>query len=278
MDMAATVKEKRGTKKKAKAAPATDAPAPATEYILGLRTCGPNGESHNGFRWPESGVVECQDWSPAKKCGNGLHFLPWGQGDWSLLSNLPDAKWQVVRVNAADAVDIDGAKSKCSKCEVIYSGNMGKAMALVMCDRDALQRIMKAGDGATASDKTNSRLAASGDSSSLAASGDSSSLAASGDSSSLAASGYSSRLAAWGDCSRLAASGDYSSLAASGSKSIAASTGYNSRAKAGADGCIALAWWDEPAKRPRMAVGYVGEGIDADKWYVVKDGKMVEEA
>src|SRR3990167_1935804 len=112
-----------------------------------------------------------------------------------------------------------------------------------------------------------------------AASGNSSTLAASGNSSTLAASGYSSKLAASGDYSKLAASGNYSTLAASGYSSTLAASGYSStlaasgyvsRAKAGPDGAIALAYHD--GKRPRFAVGYVGEdGIKAGTWYEARD-------
>ncbi len=139
-----------------------------------------------------------------------------------------------------------------------------------------------------------SQLAASGYSSQLAASGDYSQLAASGYYSKLAASGYSSQLTASGDYSQLAASGDYSQLAASGYYSQLAASGYSSKlaasgdssiavaaapnckAKAGKNGCIALAYWVNEEKRFRMAVGYVGEnGIEADTWYRVDNGELV---
>jgi len=122
-----------------------------------------------------------------------------------------------------------------------------------------------------------SKLAASGDFSNLAASGDFSNLAASGESSNLAASGYSSKLAASGDFSNLAASGGSSNLAASGKKSIAMAANTKCTAKAGEDGAIALAWWNNEEKRYRIAVGYVGEnGIKADVWYYVENGKLAE--
>ena len=44
---------------------------------------------------------------------------------------------------------------------------------------------------------------------------------------------------------------------------------YSSRAKAGPNGAIALAWHD--GTRPRIAVGYVGEGLEADTWYRLDD-------
>jgi hypothetical protein len=38
---------------------------------------------------------------------------------------------------------------------------------------------------------------------------------------------------------------------------------------------VVIAWWD--GKRPRVAVGYVGEdGIKQDTWYGVENGKLVE--
>ena len=122
-----------------------------------------------------------------------------------------------------------------------------------------------------------SQLAASGDYSRLAASGHYSQLAASGDYSQLAASGYRSQLAASGYRSQLAASGDDPQLAASGYRSQLAASGddslvmgaYNSSAKAGPNGAIALAWHD--GTRPRIAVGYVGEGLEADTWYRLDD-------
>ena len=120
-----------------------------------------------------------------------------------------------------------------------------------------------------------SNLAASGAASNLAASGAYSNLAASGAYSNLAASGYASKLSASGYASNLAASGYASKLSASGYASINMAAGYNSKAKAGIDGAIALVWYD--GKRPRIAVGYVGEdGIKAETWYAVVDGKLKE--
>jgi DNA-binding transcriptional ArsR family regulator len=120
-----------------------------------------------------------------------------------------------------------------------------------------------------------SKLAASGYSSQLAASGDYSQLAASGHYSKLAASGHYSQLAASGDSSQLAASGYSSQLAASGHHSAIASSAPGCTASAGDGGAICLAYMD--GKRPRFAVGYVGEdGIKANTVYRVEAGRLVE--
>jgi hypothetical protein len=120
-----------------------------------------------------------------------------------------------------------------------------------------------------------SRLAASGNDSHLAASGYDSNLAASGNDSNLAASGNDSNLAASGNGSHLAASGNDSRLAASGNDSVVMAAGANCMAKAGPAGAIALAWHD--GTRCRIAVGYVGEdGIRADTWYRIRDGRLQE--
>ena len=63
--------------------------------------------------------------------------------------------------------------------------------------------------------------------------------------------------------------------AASGNDSSLAASGNDSRAKVGPNGAIVLAYWD--GARPRFAVGYVGEnGINADTWYRVENGKLTE--
>ena len=127
----------------------------------------------------------------------------------------------------------------------------------------------------TVSDKDGSRLAASGNDSRLAASGYDSALAASGNGSTLAASGNGSTLAASGNDSRLAASGYDSRLAASGNDSALAASGNGSRFTLGENGCAAIAYWD--GKRTRFAVAYVGENVEAGKWYRANErGEFVE--
>jgi hypothetical protein len=314
-----------------------------SKTVLVLRTCGPTGKSFNGFKWPlEVGAtVECADWKPTKICGNGLHGLLNGEGDWGMLDWDVSAKVLILEVDAASVVDI-GDKVKFPRAVVKQIGNLPDMLAYFVRERwtkDAGAIKASSGDSSRSASSGNSsrsassgdwsrsassgnwsRSASSGDSSSSASSGDLSRSASSGDSSSSASSGYSSSSASsgnWsssassgyssssassgnssssassGDLSRSASSGNSSSSASSGNSSSSASSGnssrsassgystismvagLNGRAKAGPNGCLSLCYND--GKRPRVVTGYVGEdGIEADTWYRVKNGKLVE--
>ena len=227
-----------------------------TQKVLVLRTCDQDMKSHGGFQWPTSGHVSAPDWKDNKECGNGLHGLLWGQGDYSLTSSDDSAKWLAVEVDEDSIVDLD-SKVKFPAGNVVYAGDYATAATIVARALVEYECSKIKEDTATSSGEYSSKLAASGYYSKLAASGDSSQLAASG------------------DYSQLAASGDSSRLAASGDSSIVVSSGYSSVAKAGSNGVIALAWND--GNRPRIAVGYVGEGLKADTLYSVNEkGEFVE--
>jgi len=263
-----------------------------TEKALAIRTCAKDGTAYGGFKWPlEVGAtVTAPDWNSSPKCGNGLHALLDGNGDYSLLSSDVDAVWQVVEVDSDKVVAIDSQKVKFETCKIVYSGGMAGAMTMIsnnwiklaLAEKDGenfqsasgdYSQLAASGDySQLAASGDSSRLAASGFYSQLAASGDSSQLAASGDYSRLAASGFYSRLAASGFYSQLAASGDSSQLAASGDKSIAVGVGLHSTVSAGKDGCIALSYWDDVAERFKLVVGYVGEkGIKENVSYKLND-------
>ena len=115
---------------------------------------------------------------------------------------------------------------------------------------------------------------ASGDYSTAASSGDSSKAASSGNYSKAASSGDYSTAASSGNYSKAASSGDFSTAAAEGKNTVAMVAGNNGRAKAGENGCIALAYWT--GERYRIVCGHVGEDIKADTWYRVEGGKLVE--
>lgn len=99
-----------------------------------LRTCKADGTSYGGFKWPSEvgSIVKCNDWKPAAECGNGLHGLLDGWGNYRLLSDDADAIWQIVEVDRDKCVEIND-RVKFESCELIYSGNMAAAMTMI-CD------------------------------------------------------------------------------------------------------------------------------------------------
>lgn len=200
------------------------APEPAKKTVTVLRTCGPNGEAHGGFKWPlEVGaVVECPDWQPTSECGHGLHGLLDGQGDWNLLDWSLEAKALVLEVDEDSIVEI-GAKVKFPRAVIREVTTLTRAICNIACDSARIVEITKAA-GKDAD------------------------------------SGHYAQLAASGDCAKLAASGD---------SAICMATNNTCVARTGAQGALAIAWYD--GTRPRIAVGYVGEGLDADTWYRVDD-------
>ncbi len=152
-----------------------------------------------------------------------------------------------------------------------------------------------------ASSGNSSTAASSGDYSTAASSGNSSTAASSGNSSKAASSGNSSKAASSGDSSKAASSGDYSKAASSGDSSTAASSGYSSTAASSGDSSTAEASGENTlacvagksgkvkvGKRGAFAIPYftdadgwrylcgkVGEdGIEANVWYCVTDGKI----
>ena len=97
-------KTKKPIKKKRKPVPYK---VPVGRALV-LRTCDADMTAHGGFKWPESGPVECPDWKAVALCGNGLHGLLWGEGDGSLVNWSDDAKWLVVEVEQKTIVELDG--------------------------------------------------------------------------------------------------------------------------------------------------------------------------
>ena len=192
-----------------------------------------------------------------KLCESGLH---WCEYPLDVLTYYPPGESEYAIVVADGTTDEREKDSKRVSQSLTVKAKIGIAG---LVEAAVEWTAARAGDNIAKGDY--SRAASSGNSSSAASSGDCSRAASSGNSSSAASSGYYSRAASSGDCS---------SAASSGEKTIAMVAGYAGRAMAGPDGAIALAWYD--GKRPRITVGYVGEGIEADTWYRCDDaGKLV---
>ena len=115
--------------------------------MLVLRTCADDMSSNYGFVWPESGPVECADWHDDYRCGHGLHGLPWGEGDGSLLCWKKDAKWLVVEV--ADADVRHGQDDMTRKCKfprgvVVFCGDRKGATDYILANGGARKSVVGA--------------------------------------------------------------------------------------------------------------------------------------
>ena len=102
-----------------------------THDAIVVRTCASDGGSYNGFKYPLTvgSVVVCPDWKPTAKCGNGLHGLLNGIGDWSLVDSGAERLWQIFGVLNAEVVAIDGDKVKFPRGKLLYCGTASGALA-----------------------------------------------------------------------------------------------------------------------------------------------------
>ncbi len=91
------------------------------------------------------------------------------------------------------------------------------------------------------------------------------------------AAGNSGHASATGNSGHASATGYSGHASATGDYGIGCALGNDSRVRAGENGAVIATYWCEEAERRRVVVGYVGEdGIKADTWYVVRDGKLME--
>ena len=205
--------------------PAVDLGIPA-EFAYVLKQVDANmTAAHRGFKWPESGPVACDDWDPAPRCGGGLHGWLNGEGDGALADNSPDAKWLIVRVAKADIVDLNG-KVKFPRGEVIACGARHEIVAEMrsLCpEASVIYSTIAKSDKGSAS------------------------------------AGYGGQASAGDGGQASAGDGGQASAGHRGQ----ASAGYGGQASAGEKGCLIILWWDGPADRYRVAVGDVGETLDA---------------
>ena len=227
-----------------------------------LRTSNENRIAYGNFQWPERGYVEAKDWEPTQQCGNGLHGLRLGVGDYSYLSRESKATWQIVEVYDDVIVDL-GDKIKYPFGWVVYSGDSGGAI------RFLLNEIGKVANAVIAIAQTNG-IAAHAQTSGYAAhaqtSGSHAHAQTSGENAHAQTSGSYAHAQTSGDAAHAQTSGSYAHAQTSGENAIAISLGAHAKAKADDDtGCIVLRWYDK--SRVRVAVGYVGENIKAGVWY-----------
>ena len=262
--------------------------AKSKTYIL--RTCTADMTSRDGFKWPKRGVVAAPDWEPIAECGHGLHGFLMGEGNGSLASFDPSAKWLVAEVD--EYIDL-GGKVKFPRARVIYAGDrktatdkivaLGATGAVIGRMVVSDQKIsVLGGDGSTLTGGDGSTLTG-GDGSTLTG-GDGSTLT--GGYCSTLTGGHCSTLTG-GDLSTLTGGdrstltgGDLSTL--TGGDRSTLTGGYHSTLTGGdlstltGGDCSTLTWrvWD--GSRYRLHTVYVGEnGILPNTPYRWKSGKAV---
>ena len=208
-------------------------PKPGVTYLM--RTCAADMTAHGGFRWPESGLVECPDWDPAPTCGHGLHGLLMGAGDGSLLDWSPAAKWLVVEVDAAVVVEIaGGGKVKVPGGIVVYCGERGGAVDYLLAKGADAGRCQAAPSSST------------------------------GDWATSSSTGYGATSSSTGYGATSSSTGSRATSSSTGERGLALGA---DKVAAGALGTIIARWWDGKASRYRYTIGYVGEGIEPFFWY-----------
>ena len=89
--------------------------------VLILRKCKNDGSSSHGFVYGQVGdTVTAPVWDPKPECGNGLHGLKQGNGEWDLLEG---DDWLVIEADENDVVDIDDEKCKFRTGKIVHRGN-----------------------------------------------------------------------------------------------------------------------------------------------------------
>jgi hypothetical protein len=216
--------------------------------VLVLRTCSNKDmTSHNGFKWPKTGMVEAPDWDGGKMvCGGGLHGLEMGEQSGKYLDWSPDAVWLVVKVTVADGYATGDGELK-DKCKfrrgvVVYCGAKDGAVKYLLSHGANPQKCVC---GTSTSGDSGTSTSGYGGTST---------------------SGYSGT----------STSGYRGTSTSSGNHGLSL-VGRYGKVRSRDKGVMLAEWWDDTNQRRRIATAYVGEdGIKADAWYKVEGGKFVE--
>ena len=248
------------------------------DTMLVLRATNADLKSYNGFQWPESGPVSCEDWDSKPECGHGLHGLPWGEGHCGAIGACFDrngdrTKWQVVKVDPALVVMLeDGQECKFPRGEVVFTGNLKGASDYLVANggfgRAIWGAVMTVGPGRVAT--AGYRGTATAGYMGTATAGDNGTATAGDGGTAMA--GYRGTATA-GDSGTATAGEDGTATAGDGGTATA---GANGTATAGDNGTIIIAEYDHNAARYRRKVGYIGEdGLLPKVQYKLENGAFV---
>lgn len=130
------------------------------DKVLIVKNTWPEGEAHDDFRWPESGIVTAPDWNPEPRCGGGLHGWPWGVCIGYGKDPEYGGRWYVLAAQPEDVVVVGTAeKVKAREVEIVLCGTFHDAMQYTLAGRVAWSEQA----GADASKGDCSKLASAGD-------------------------------------------------------------------------------------------------------------------
>lgn len=122
------------------------------EKVLILKTTDHNRRGHGGFKYPESGPVECPDWKPEPTCANGLFGLAWGLGNTTHFSDSPGANWLIIAAEPSDVIRVDewggsgDGKVKFRRGEVVHCGDRDTAIQYLVDHAPEGQETIGHGD------------------------------------------------------------------------------------------------------------------------------------
>src|SRR5579884_658689 len=234
--------------------------------VITLEMLCAKGACSEGMAWVKANLPDGAEYGAFVKALEAAGHNDWA--DWLISqfgAQVLAARWRIQEI--LDATDPKNVKAG---GDLLSSGNYAK-----IGSSGDYAKIGSSGYSAKIGSSGNyAKIGSSGYSAQIGSSGDYAQIGSSGNSAKIGSSGDSAKIGSSGNSAKIGSSGNYAKIEASGKKSIIVAFGYKAIAKAGDDGCIALAWWDE--KRPRLAVGYVGEGLKADTWYRVENGVLVE--
>ena len=200
----------------------------------------------------------------------------------NLILEAPAVTADVAADHTAEALAIIEATSHVEVIkvdDVPVENDAGQNCAQIGSSGDGA-RIGSSGEGARiGSSGYGARIGSSGYVARIGSSGYGARIGSSGYGAQIGSSGYGAWIGSSGDDAQIGSSGDGARINATGESAVIACAGLNNRARAGANGVMALPWFDEASNRTRIAVGYVGENIKADTWYSLNaSGEFVEAA
>ena len=235
-----------------------------TTHSLVLRACNEDMSSTKGFIWPTSGLVECSDWNPVSKCGNGLHGWLYGHGDGSVSEywSVSD-RWLVVAVETKSIVELEG-KVKFPKGEVVFCGDRKSATEFLLEYEPRSKDQPVIGAFITVNDKLTATTSYKGTSTSGHYG-----TSTSGDSGTSTSGHYGTSTSGFGGTSTSGHHGTSTSgfggTSTSGDSGTSTS-GHHGKCKAGVKGIIQIRYYDNDGYK--IKTGYIGEdGLEPDVFY-----------